>query len=271
MDPLTVDLPENKEEQENTNTPEEQKKIPWFPIVVILVTVLIVFVAAQREGAEEADTQSAEQDGTTEEVATGEEMVPELLSTTYLNTEEFEGREQAEFIINSTQSKLEGTEEYERVQSGIVEDGEVENLVYFSTYAHNTELNEVFVGVYKYDAVTYRWHRLYKKTYKADGDVAPRYLRVIGKQGGDLVLFMDSLDSEFDSCDSYWLVGAELDNYELMTLNIENSLDGPLTYEAPAELLEEERENTTTCKNGDETEGEDAEIEEEEEEEDGEE
>ena len=266
MDPLTVDLPENKEEQENTSSQEEKKKIPWFPIVVILVTVLIVFVAAQREGEQETDTDTTDQEGSTEEVVEGDEAAPELPATTYVNTDAFEGREQAEYVINSTQSKAEGTDAFERVQSGIVADSELENTVYFATYAHDTDLNDTFVGVYKYDTVTYRWHRLYKNTYKADGDVAPRFLRVVGKQGGDLVLFMDALDSEFDSCDSYWLIGAESSEYDLLTLNIEDSLDGPQAYEAPSDLLEEERAVVTDCKGEvEETEEDDNEDEEDEE------
>jgi hypothetical protein len=250
MDPQTVDLPENKEGQENISHQEEKKKIPWFPILVILITVLIVFMAAQREDTNETTTDTTDQEGVAEQMTEGNTPA-ELPSTTYLNADTFEGRTQAEDIINSTQGKAEGTDDYERIQSGIVEDTEEENIVYFATLAHNTELNEVFVGVYKYDTLTYRWHRLYKNTYKADGDVSARYLRVVGKQGGDLILFMDALDSEFDTCDSYWLIGTESSEHDLLTLNIENSLDGLQDYEAPTDLIDEERTNVTNCKGDD--------------------
>jgi hypothetical protein len=255
MDPLTVDLPEtNTEGQENTPNPEEKKKLPWFPIVIILVTVLIIFVAAGRgEENEEADTDTTDGEGTNAEMTEeGDEAPQDLLATTELNATDFEGRDQAEYIINSTQGKIEGTDAYERIQSGIVEDGDIENTVYFSTSSFDKELNETFVGIYKYDTVTYRWHRLYKNTYKADGDVAASFFRVIAKQGTDLILFMDSLESEFDACDSYWVIGTDADNYDLYTLSIENSLDGPQAFEAPADLLETERANVTACNDGDE-------------------
>lgn len=243
---------ENQEHKEDQNTEtflqpsEKKKRFPYFPIIAILFAVAVLFFAAHQEvyDGEEGDTHT-DGDAIAEEQVNGEVVDDVVVDMDGLTATDFEGAEKAEEIINGTQGKVEGPA-YEKIVSSVVPSADLEDIVYFATMAYDEAVNETFVGVYQYHTVTYQWQRLYKYTHTGTEELGPAYLHVLGLADQNLVLFVDRMGREAETCESLWLVG-QTEVYQLKTLSLESPLDGLQDFTPSEELLEEERAHVAEC------------------------
>lgn len=237
--------------------PKKPSSLVTIATVIIVVAIIIIISNAIREEqtGEEAETihegdltvevgDSHVETGDAEANQDSEESPVSVLSADFLSPDEFTDLDRAENIINSTQGKNPGTKAAEFIQAGIVPDPEEAGIYYFATSTPNAESN--FVGVYKYNLDNANWHRLTKDTFTPDDRDQTAMLRVLGKEGGNLILMKDRMNRAIGSCESLWLQGLEK-GFGLFTLKIDEPLHGLLPYELPAALRNSEQEKVNAC------------------------
>lgn len=155
----------------------------------------------------------------------------------------FESRAQAEETINTSQGKPFTNSPAEHIFGGAVNDPLQEGTVYFAT--SDGSLLTHFVGIYKFETQSRRWHRLHKRTYTPDDTGQTAALRVLGLRDRQLIVFQDRLNRQPAPCESLWLLGAAQE--ELFTLDLENPQEGLAPYTLDAAIKQEQQEIIDAC------------------------
>lgn len=223
--------------------PEQQPTRRVNSTVIVIIGILALLVLghlltpnnASDENASDAQPQEQRE----------ERQATEEVSTDTVDPNEFAERDQAHASINQSQGKPVTGPNAERIVPGVIEDGDQEDVVYFAT--SNANAAEHFVGVYSYNTQTRRWHRLIKRTFTPNDDGVTSMLRVIGKEGRNLILFQDRLDRTPQPCHSDWLTGAE--ENALFSIDLDNLRDGLSTYKLASDTRSEEETRVSTCQN----------------------
>jgi hypothetical protein len=232
-------------------TTGKRKRGPADLITVIVALVIIGVVAANvLKNTGEEQTSTDVEDTTSEEQQTQNpeetEPTPDIgdIVMTYMTGSEFQEKTRAESTINGSQGKTPGSQDYEYIVSGVVQDETNPDLVYFATQSNKPLGN--FVGVYQFNTKTLQWQRFYKNSFLPEDKLGPKELRVIGKDGRDLIVLVDRLDRDEEDCDSFWLIGTKAP-YELMSLNLDKPLDGLASYTIPSAVRLSEQDRVEDC------------------------
>lgn len=249
-------MADKDKKKDNKNTKEEEKQLQPFHTLLIAI---VIIVAAILIGQAVKDAGQTTDEGTPENAQEeqmmengdgaetddgGDESAGQPVNTNVMSVDAFDDREQAVRIINSTQGQRVNTQQYETIRGPVLRDGANENVVYFATGSQNADPH--FVGIYRYDTVSNRWERKFKFTYEAEGPLGAKQPKVIGRTGSELIVLLDRVDREHGECDSYWLTGTKND-YNLVTLDLDNPLDGFSNYELPDKIRNQEEARVAEC------------------------
>lgn len=249
-------MADKDKKKDNKNTKDEEKQLQPFHTLLIAIVIIVAAIligqavkdAGQTtdEGApEDAQEEQMMENGDDAEMDDdGGENAGQPVNTNVMSVNAFDDREQAVRIINSTQGQRVNTQQYETIRGPVLRDGANENVVYFATGAQNADPH--FVGIYRYDTVSNRWERKFKTTYESEGPLGAKQPKVIGRTGSNLIVLLDRVDRERGECDSYWLTGTEND-YNLVTLDLDNPLDGFSNYELPDKIRDQEEARVAEC------------------------
>jgi hypothetical protein len=250
-----ADKDKKQSKKKGSEDKEEKQLQPFHTLLIAIVIIVAAILIGQAvkdagqttdEGAPEDTQEEQMMEDSDGEGMNGEngESDGQPVNTNVMSVDEFDDREQAVRIINSTQGKRVNTQQYETIRGPVLRDGANENVVYFATGEQNADPH--FVGIYRYDTVSNRWERKFKFTYEAEDGLSATQPKVIGRTGSDLIVLLDRLDREHDECDSYWLTGTQED-YNLVTLDLDNPLDGFSNYELPDKIRNQEETRVAEC------------------------
>ncbi|NQV11837.1 hypothetical protein HQ524_00585 [Candidatus Uhrbacteria bacterium] len=168
------------------------KKVGWQHIVggILVIAILVIAFSITKK----ADSPTLP---TAHDVLERLERPMVATNYDYVTVEEWEDAATAQETINKSQGK---DEDQETVMFSVVQDPNNKGTYYFATI-DDSNIDEVFVGVYKYTVDSRNWERLYKKTTAVDSLVDLRHgYRVLGLDSDRLVLQETALDFEPDEC-----------------------------------------------------------------------
>lgn len=234
----------------------EPPKKPSGTVIIAAVIIVLAIILANAIRSEDDAARLTTDEGLTIELGEsrvidgdGSEVMEESkLETSFMHIRDFEEAERAERIINTSQGKNPGTQGSEEIVYGIVRDESNDDIVYFATSSVNPDKAN-FVGVYKYEIESGRWHRLSKSILNANQDGTLPMWRIVGKMGSKLILLQDLVGNRLGLCDSLWLL-PEKGPYGLYSLDLENPGDGLKQYDISSDLRDQELEKEANCEAG---------------------
>ncbi|HJN85332.1 MAG TPA: hypothetical protein QF873_03385 [Patescibacteria group bacterium] len=158
-----------------------------FPFLVggAIALILVAALAYIMRGPEIASPP------TVDEVVDVLEQPRNISNYDYVLADDWEDATVAENTINESQGKDEGQE---KIFQGVIRDPNIEELFYFATIDESDD-DEIFLGIYKYDTITRNWERLYKETNEVTESESSRYAyNVLGFDRNQLVIKRTSLN-----------------------------------------------------------------------------
>ena len=228
--------PETHDHTESHGHHHEHDRFAFYALVVFMI--VLVIIAAQNFWQSEQYKKLQATHATTQQSS----IEPNIPLVEARSLDAFPDLADAMFIVNTSQGMKENDLHAEKIVNNIVE-AEEERVVYFTTsqMISNTETS---VGLYRMNTVSKRWQRIDKLSYKKE--LVNRYLRVIGRQGNDLLLFYDDTSRKDLPCQSYWLMGA-ITPFQILHIDVTHPYEELKPWTASAGFIDSEKERIKTC------------------------
>ncbi len=214
----------------------EHDRFAFYALIVFMI--VLVIVAIQNFWQSKQNTQLPVTHPTVQQSS----IEPNIPLVEARSLEAFPDLSDAMFIVNTSQGLKQDDEHAEKIINSAVE-AEEERVVYFTTSQLITN-TETSIGLYRMNTVSKRWQRIDKLSYKKE--LANRYLRVIGRQGNELLLFYDDTSRKDLPCDSYWLMGST-EPFQILSIDVTHPYEDLKPWNVSAGLIDSEKERVKTC------------------------
>ncbi len=141
------------------------------------------------------------------------------------------------------------------IHESIVVDPNDVDLVYFSTSAYNSDIDENLISIYRYNESNDNFERLFRTRYRRgatsllDEAMVPKMLTV-GYEDGKLILLMMDYADELDTCEEALLTGIGDDRGEsrnLLSMDINDPYAGFSEYAPSNEQIAEAEAREADC------------------------